>query len=369
MVSLIKVMSFLKCSTSFSFRRYFNKSLEIPEIVSLGFGAELPRGALAVTLESDWMDRAANLMEDYGRSIRMILTPETYSLSSPERMLEHVLVLENATYRFLKVFPVWTRYWILTFRYTATSDEKREGILRMGINLNNGGILENYLPRMMEILMDKSHGTNDQIPEDVQASTSWKPQQVQNMLQQCLPGLIRHQLEPFLNSMRQRQERDLTRIYQYHQSLRDESIAKLAILEQKDSLTKRQTSDQKRHQQRLETIVREYQAKVRDVRQKYEMTVECSVEQVLELILPVQRFELMILRRKGKRRLFLDWNPLIRKLDQPPCDYGYHQGPQRAVCDDHLHLLVPEGNAPCPQCGKGYCRACHPHHCPKCKAA
>ncbi|MBF0286635.1 MAG: hypothetical protein HQM14_02360 [SAR324 cluster bacterium] len=342
------------------------KSLEIPEMISLGFGAESPEGAHVVTLESDWMERVEKTIDTRGRSSRIILNTTADAPSPPERVLEQMMVLNNATFRFSKVVPAWTRYWIVTLCYTAISDEKREGMLNLGINLSNGGIVETHLKEMIGKIMESDFQMEQNLPDDIQLPGLWKNTRLQHMLQQSSPVLVHHQLDKFLNSMRQRQERDLARVFEYHLSLRDESIRQLALLKQKNSLTERQQSDQKRHQQRLETITREHRAKIQDIRQKYDISIECRMEQMLELVMPVQRFQFIILRRKGKRSVSLDWNPLIRKLDQPPCDYGYHKGPQRSVCDDRLHLLPPEGYAACIQCDKVFCRACDPQ-CPKCK--
>ena len=117
---------------------------------------------------------------------------------------------------------------------------------------------------------------------------------------------------------------------------------------------------------RLEAITREYQAKVNDLRQKYAMKVELEWIQTLELVLPVQRFEVLIKRRKGERRFTLDWNPLTRKLEQAPCEYSYTWERPREVCDEALHLVSPAAHGPCPDCGKAYCRACQPVKCPRC---
>lgn len=88
--------------------------------------------------------------------------------------------------------------------------------------------------------------------------------------------------------------------------------------------------------------------------------------QTLEIAMPVVRFELLIKRRKGERKIALDWNPLARKLDIPPCEWSYTRSTVRQVCDDRLHLISPAAHAPCPNCAKAYCRACHPLQCPKC---
>ena len=88
--------------------------------------------------------------------------------------------------------------------------------------------------------------------------------------------------------------------------------------------------------------------------------------QTLELVMPVHRLTVQIRRRKAERVMALDWNPLARRLEPPPCEAGWSSERPRLVCDDALHLVAPSGLAPCSGCGRAYCRACHPRHCPKC---
>jgi len=341
------------------------QALDLPELARLGFGAELPEHAQRVTLESGWLERLERIMGPRGRLARQILAVDSATPSNPERILEHTLKLTNATYRLRGVIPAWTRYLIMTFRYSAISDEKRDGILHLGLNLNNGSTLDNLLEALL-IAAAEAAGEHATLPERVELPSPWNAARLTTVLNHALPARIQHRLDHFLGSMRRRQERDLTRIYNYHSDLRQEALNRLGQLQQKTELTEKQQSEQKRLKQRLEAILREYQAKVGDLQQKYAMSVECTWIQTLELIMPVQRFELVIRRRKGQRRLALDWNPLARKLEQAPCEYSYTWERPRSVCDDRLHLVTPEAYGPCTRCGKVYCRACYPEECPKC---
>ena len=96
------------------------------------------------------------------------------------------------------------------------------------------------------------------------------------------------------------------------------------------------------------------------------MKVELEWIQTLEIVAPVQRFDLTIRRRKGERRFALDWNALARRLEPAPCEHGFSPDQPREVCDAALHLVSPEAHGPCPACGGQYCRACHRHACPRC---
>lgn len=85
--------------------------------------------------------------------------------------------------------------------------------------------------------------------------------------------------------------------------------------------------------------------------------------------MPVQRLAVQIRRRKAKRTVHLDWNPVARLLEAPACEATGSTERPRLVCDEALHLLSPAGLASCPGCGKPFCRACHRDCCPKCGIA
>jgi hypothetical protein len=95
--------------------------------------------------------------------------------------------------------------------------------------------------------------------------------------------------------------------------------------------------------------------KVADLKQKYDLRVNIEPVQTLELISQVQRVSLVIKRRKGERKLALDWNPIGRQLDPLPCEWNFVAEGARVICDDQLHIVSPAGHEPCPQCGKEYC--------------
>lgn len=343
------------------------RSLQVPEMIRLGFGSELPEQAQRVSLESDWMERLSNLLDDKGRWTQRILTCENPPPGSPERILQHGLELLNATYRLRDVNPAWTRYLILSFRYTALSDEKRDGILNLGFNLATQATLDGLLEALWaEADVHENTVEESAIPSDVQLPAPWQRSRLNTILQRALPARVHHRLEPFFKSMHRRQARDLERLYDYHNDLRREARERLAALPASAQLSDKQQTDKQRENLRLEAITREYQAKVNDLRQKYAMNVELEWIQTLQLIIPVQRFEVLIKRRKGERVINLDWNPLVRKLEQAPCEYSYTWERPREVCDAALHLVSPVAHGPCAHCDKPYCRACHPKACPRC---
>jgi hypothetical protein len=117
---------------------------------------------------------------------------------------------------------------------------------------------------------------------------------------------------------------------------------------------------------RVAAIAQEYRAKLDDLAHKYALRVTVDWVQTLDLVMPVHRLTVQIRRRKAERVIALDWNPLARQLEPPPCEASWSTERPRLVCDEALHLVAPAGLAPCAGCGRAYCRACHRQCCPKC---
>ncbi len=337
------------------------KVLQMPELARLGFGMELPAGAERVGLESNWLERFGHLLGERGQMARVTLPVALPQLSNAERVVEHTLSLQNAVYRVTGVAPAWTRYLVMLFRVTAFSDEKRDGIVKLGFNLSNGSVLDALVDDLHSNAIE-TVGMNDaSSPSPAHLPPDWTPEQLKSRAARALPERIDAHLAPFLKGMQRRLDRDLRRVHDYFNDLRAESLLRLR---KRSAAAETETT---REGLRLEAIAREYGAKVADLQQKYALRVDVVWSQTLEVVMPVQRIEILIRRRKGERRITLDWNSLARKLDVPPCEHSYTQSPVRLACDDRLHLTSPAAQAPCAGCAKAYCRACHPLQCPKCR--
>lgn len=131
------------------------KALGWPELARLGFGAELPDQAMRIGLEGDWLDRFGGLLHENGRwAERQMTLANPPALGDGQRLLDRAIELPNAVCRFHSVEATWTRCLILTFRYTALSDEKREGLVWLGFNLGTGAVLDEVLTRLRAVLAD-----------------------------------------------------------------------------------------------------------------------------------------------------------------------------------------------------------------------
>jgi hypothetical protein len=336
-----------------------------PELARLGFGAELPPAAMPVGLEGDWLERFGALLGDRGRwaERQLVLSGPVAQPGDPTRLLDRALDLPNAVWRLHGVAPGWTRCLLLAFRYAAVSDEKREGLVWLGFNQGTGAVIGEVAERLRGLLAEEAEWhTPDQ---DVRAAAGpgWEPATLADHVRRVLEPAVRHELEPFVRAMRRRLDRDRNRVHDYHDDLRTASVRKLAALVA--ARGDKADADRKRETLRIAAIEREYAAKLEDLRHNYALRVTVEWVQGVELLVPVQHYEVLIKRRKGERLVRLDWHPAVRLAEPPPCDWGAGVERTRLVCDDKLHLTEPAGQAPCPSCGKAWCRACHPA-CPRC---
>ena len=337
-----------------------------PEFARLGFGATLPAGAMPIGLEGDWLDRFGALLCERGRFAerRLAVADSVPAPSNPERLLDRAFNLPNAVWRLRGEKPTWTRCLLLAFRYTAISDEKREGLIWLGVNLGTGAVIDREI--LGKLRGHLASILDWQVPNQAthrDAGAAWDLTSFAARLKLLVEHRVRHDLENFMNAVRRRLDRDRQRVHEYHSDLRRIAQMKLAALGPASG--EKAEADRKREMLRIAAIEREYAAKLDDVRHNYALRVTVDWMQGLMLFAPVHRYDVLIRRRKGERAVRIDWHPVIRMIEPLPCDSGAGVARARLVCDDQLHLTDPDGQAACPSCGKAWCRACH-SVCPRC---
>jgi hypothetical protein len=337
------------------------------ELTRLGFGATLPAGAVPVGLEGEWLDRFGALFGERGRwAERQIpLGIPVPASNDPERLIDHAFDLPNATWRLRGTSPAWARCLLLSFRYTAISDDKREGLVWLGFNQSTGAVVTDLLLKLRPFALAQDDWSAPDPTVYQMAGTRWDGATLRARVAPLLQHSVRRELEPFLRAMGRRLDRDRTRVHDYHNDLRLHSLRRLAGLA--GAVTEKAETERKRENLRIGAIEREYAAKIDDLRHNYALRVTVEWVQGLELFVPVNRYEVLIKRRKGERVVWLDWHALLRVVEMPLSDWGLGIERTRLVCDDRLHLTDSGGQAPCPSCGKDWCRACHAT-CPRCGA-
>jgi hypothetical protein len=338
------------------------------ELERLDFGAEHTAGSIRIGLEGDWLARFGSLLDGKGQwAERQLASPAAPTgPNDPEHMLGRALDLPNAVWRLQGQRAAMARLLVLAFRYSAVSDEKREGLIWVGFNQSTGAVIDGVAARLLPGVLRETEWQAPDVAACEAAGPRWETQALEARLRPLLDHRLRLELAPFLRAMQRRLERDRARVHAYHDDLWGAAQKRLAQLA--NAPGEKAQADRRREQLRLAAVEREYRNKLADLGHNYALRVTVEWVQALELYVPVDRFDLLIRRRKGERRIRLDWHPLVRMAEPPLCEWGPGLDSVRLVCDDNLHLTELEGQAPCAACGKPFCRACHPL-CPRCATA
>jgi len=341
------------------------QALSIPEAARLGFGsADWPEQSTRVSLESDWIDRLYGLIGNRGRCLRLTAWATRFAGGPhhPEEILNKQCIFDNATYRFAGSEPGWTRFLLLSFRITAVSDEKREDILSVCVNESNGACADHLLGPLLDHLGQQAD-VFTHLPTAVKLDAPWTGQEAQRWCAKFLPRRIQMRLSPFLRGMERRMAKDADRLHTYCSALRTESLQRI---EEEREKAARDDAIVKREELRMDAIEREYRAKLADLSRKYAMTVGVQLAQAVQLAMPIHRIRGVLMRRKNKRPIHVDWNALSKRSDSFLCEGCGAIAPTHALCDDRLHILCLACLSNCPHCGLEYCRACYAGKCPRC---
>jgi len=255
---------------------------------------------------------------------------------------------------------------LLAFRYTATSDERREGLIWLGFNTGTGAVLEEEMvARLRHLLASDMEWRAPDPAARPQGGPLCDAPMLAERTRARLDHLVRRDLEPFLRAMRRRLDRDCGRVHEYHADLRRSALSAQATLQ--SARGEKAEAERTREGMRVAAIEREYAAKLDDLRYNYALRVKVDWVQGLTPSAPVHRYEVLIRRRKGLGIVTIDWVHAVWMMEPPVCDWGLGLERARLVCDDRLHLTDLAGQAPCPSCGKTWCRACRGPACPRCK--
>lgn len=327
-----------------------SKVLHTPELARLYFNAEhsQPDGEL-VTFQSDFVDRLFVLMQGTGNYAHVTLR-DLYLKQSTKSAAEQRFQVLNGLGHALDAIERILSYAQFNFRYTAVSDEKKEGLVSVIVN-------EQTLAEVSD--MAAHLGWVESAETAHHADLPAQPfQAIYAAACRSTETVIRRELAEFHKSLNRRLQRDLDRLTEYYDSLAAEIRRKIA----RRGLEGKEREDE---ESRLRATALELERKISDQREKYAMKINVEPVNLMRLFMPVMAVNYEVRFRKAVREIPLVWNPLTKDFEAPPCQ-GCASGIHHFyVCEDKLHTVCTNCFK-CEHCGRNVCRACHARKCPKC---
>ena len=227
-----------------------------------------------------------------------------------------------------------TNYMIITSRYVALSDERKEGLMRLTFHEPSGAIIEGFDDAItdFECMYYRQGNLPPQFSPRIGVS-----------LQSALKSLqhrIENDLAPFLASMRRRLHRDVTNTREYYRSLAEEMRTSLAHPNLSDT-------QRMERQQKIDSLPVEADRKIADLQHKYDTRIHiraCAGERYL---VDVAQLIVTILYRKATRMLPVFYNPVTRRIDPLVCE-SCKKTTRRVVLQDGKTNFV----LVCPECSR-----------------
>ena len=199
-----------------------------------------------------------------------------------------------------------TRYLLLTCRYLAQSDEQKEGLVDLAVNVDTGAVV----PGMMDTLSmaEKNYKKN--------ISHAFTKEQVNRVFQRVdmyMADGVEHTLSEFKKSMNRRFRRDSASLEEYYQALAREMA---------ESLDRSGLSDRLRRERRekIDLIPEELAAKQQDLLNKYSIRVTISPAAVMVISTPAVKVLFKAVSGRMKKDLTFIYNPLTKQMDPLVCD-------------------------------------------------
>jgi hypothetical protein len=302
------------------------RSLDLPEEARLG-GEGFP-----LLYGSPVLDRLIHLATRevpivYGQVEVPYLKKEGF-----EKLLEQDLRFQDGQVRPVNRAEARTTYLLLTAHYVALSDERKEGLVRMGAHEASGVLI----PELEEGLANSPV----QYFEPGQTPPHF-PARLEKAVSAALNGArgqAESQLAEFISSMRRRLRRDVRNTREYYEALKGEM---------EDRLESHGLSDGQRQERRskIEALPREMESKIADLEHKYRVQVTLTACAAVRILVPVAQVGALLRYRKLQRDLQVIWNPLTRRLDPLVCE----------ECQKTMRVLTPRDRGPrvlllCPSC-------------------
>ncbi len=221
------------------------------------------------------------------------------------RLMEEQIRFYGAAAAIETIADVAEEYMIAACRYTAQSDEQKEGLLTLAFKADTGCLV----PDMAEALAAGSIRAVFAAPG---RDAEQKAASLGEHIEQAARALLEDRLEPFRKSMNRRFQRDIANLEEYYSSLEQEM---------RNSLDNPGLSENARkdRQAKIDGIPAELESKKQDLFKKYSIKVRLRPAALMQIRTPAKKIACSLSIGRQNRQFFLTYNPVTRAIDPPAC--------------------------------------------------
>ncbi len=224
-----------------------------------------------------------------------------------EQLIGQDLIFSDGRVRISNRAEARGTYMCAVFHYVAMSDERKEGLVQVGIHEGSGAFIPGFVeewPELRPVFFEPGK-IPPHFPVRLESALATAMKQAKTMAEE--------ELADFLKSMERRLRRDVKSTREYYQALRkemEENLAQAALTEQQ----------QAERRAKIAELPAEMERKIADLEQKYQVAVSLTARAAIRLLVDVVQLFVELQYRKHQRTLRLIWNPVTRGLDPLVCE-------------------------------------------------
>ncbi|MBW1803765.1 MAG: hypothetical protein JRJ85_23925 [Deltaproteobacteria bacterium] len=252
-----------------------------------------------------------------------------------DRLIKEQFHFHELSGRFQSSANVRTDYLLLTCRYTAQSDEQKEGMIQLAFNYETGA----FIPQMADMMSqaDKIFRAAAKIPGDEK-----RLRRILKQVRERSREIIIKEIVPFRESMDRRFRRDAGHLEEYYRELEKEMRSNL----ERQGLSDELIRDRK---EKIALLPRELERKKDDLFKKYSIRIRIAPCAILFITTPAVKI-LYGMAAPGKHKtLSFIYNPIGKAIDPLVCQ-GCGTSMADIYCCRDLHILCGECRKRCPVC-------------------
>lgn len=251
-----------------------------------------------------------------------------------ERLLGEQFAWANAVGRVENSAETRCDYLLLNCRYLAQSDEQKEDLLPMGLNLETGAPCD-QLAQALEY-------QQKEVEKGLETISARQLAQVLQWVNRHAPQVLEPHIRSFRESMDRRLRRDVANLQEYYNGLRQEMQAAL----KRPGLSEALIRDRR---EKIDLIPEELAAKKEDLIKKYSIKVSIRLCAAMRIRTPAVKVLFGAAIGRDRRQLSLTYNPIVKAFDPLVCE-GCGRGTFAIHFCARRHLLCPWCATACPVC-------------------
>lgn len=281
----------------------------------------------AVQLHTPFLDRILSLAGESPPFARVELKFDYIKTQGFDRLVDDQFEFFKSKVRVMKTGQARTRYLMLTCRYTAKSDEIKQGLVDLCINMDTGVVIPG-----ME--MGFVNAQKEFAAKDARGCTEKEIEMIRTIVARYGQHLIEYRLASFVDSMNRRFRRDTASLTQYYNALEQEM---------KESLNRSGLSENLRQEreEKIAMIPAELAAKKEDLINKYRIHIDFKPAAALYLTSPCVTVFARLISGRNHTDITLTYNPVTKKMDPAACR-SCGTGTYDLGCGADRHAICPD---------------------------